>query len=720
LLKSLLASRPPSSTLKLLARMASTWVFLLAVQAQTALATNVSPIGKVLEMISDLQAKVISEGEDSHKVFSEFAELCEDRSRQLGFSIKTAEGQIGSLKATIAKEVATSEELDTKIGALAAEIATDTADLKAATEIRAKEQVDFAAEEKELVEVVDTITRAKGILEREMAKSGSASMLQLRNAGTVADALKVMVQASVISSTDASKLTALVQSAQQQEADDEDADLGAPDAAVYEGHSGGGAAHDGIIGVLEDLLEKAEGQLDGLRKAETSSLQNFEVLSQSLKDEIKNGNTDMSDAKKGLANSQAGKAEAEGDLRITSQDMSSDAHTKADLHADCQAKAEDFEAEQKSRAEELKALAEAKKVIEETTSGAEGQSYGLGQVSLFQTARSALSSGADLARFESVRFVQELAQKQNSTMLAQLAMRMASAVRVGASTGEDPFAKVKTLISEMIAKLEDEAAGDAEHKAYCDKELSENDEKEADKVAEIEKMTTKIDQWSARSAQLKDEAAQLQAALAELASTQAEMMKLRQKENALYKKNRAEMEEGLEGVKLGLKILNEYYDKEGKAHVAADGAGGGVIGLLEVIESDFSKNLAEIVSSEEAAQADYDQESKDNELETTNKQQNVKYKTQESKNLDKETAEHKSDRQGVQKELDAVRAVLKSLHSQCDETTEPYAEQKRRREAEIQGLKQALDILEGEAVLLQSSRRLRAVHQHHAPERRVI
>ncbi|CAK0897270.1 unnamed protein product [Prorocentrum cordatum] len=249
---------------------------ILAVQAKTALATNASPIAKVLEMIRPADAKVISEGEESHKVFSEFAEMCEDRSRQLGFSIKTAEGQITDLKATLAKEAANSEELDTKIGALATEIATDTADLKAATEIRTKEQADFAQEEKELVDVIDTITRAKGILEKEMAKSGGASMLQLRNAGGVADALRVMVQASVISSTDASKLTALVQSAQQQEADDDDAALGAPDAAVYEGHSGGGAAHDGIIGVLEDLLAKAEGQLDGLRKAETSSLQNFE------------------------------------------------------------------------------------------------------------------------------------------------------------------------------------------------------------------------------------------------------------------------------------------------------------------------------------------------------------------------------------------------------------------------------------------------------------
>merc|ERR1719217_1406750 len=116
-----------------------------------------------------------------------------------------------------------------------------------------------------------------------------------------------MVQASLISSTDASKLSSLVQTLQQ--SGDEDGDAG-----VYQGHADGmGRENDGgIIAVLEDLLQKAEAQLDGLRKAETSSLQNFEVLSQNLKDEIKNGNTDMADAKKGMASSQAIKAQAEG------------------------------------------------------------------------------------------------------------------------------------------------------------------------------------------------------------------------------------------------------------------------------------------------------------------------------------------------------------------------------------------------------------------------
>jgi len=667
----------------------------------------VSPVAKVIEMLSDLQAKVISEGEESHSVFSKFSEWCEDEARQLGFQIKTSQGEIADLKATIEKEASNIAAYETKIEELAAELALDEADLKAATEIRAKEQSDFAAEEKELVEVVDTLKRATAILTREMAKIGSASMLQLQSARSLEQALSVMVQASLISSTDASKLSSLMQTMQQ--SSDDDSDAGAPDAAVYQGHADGMGreADGGIIAVLEDLTAKAEAQLDGLRKAETSSLQNFQVLAQNLQDEIKNGNADLSEAKKGMAASGSSKAEAEGDLGATSKDLASDEETKATLHANCMDKAETFEAEQKSRGEELKALAEAKKVLTETTSGAAAQSYSLLQT----TAASGLSTGADLARYEAVRFVQDLSQRQNSTALAQLAMRMASVVRVSSANGDDPFAKIKGLISDMIDKLEAEAAADAEHKAFCDKELSENEEKEADKIAEIEKITSKIDQWTARSAQLKSEVAALQEGLAALASSQATMDKIRGEEKALYTKNRAEMEQGLEGIKLALKILNEYYARD-KAHVAAEGAGSSIIGLLEVIESDFSKNLAEIISTEESAVQEYEETSKKNAIDKTNKDQDVKYKSQEAANRDKETAEAKTDRTGVQKELDAVQAVLRSLHAQCDETTTPYEELKRRREAEIAGLKRALEILEGEAVLLQRARRLRAVRRH--------
>merc|ERR1719399_1720501 len=133
------------------------------------------------------------------------------------------------------------------------------------------------------------------------------------------------------------------------------------------------------------------------------------------------------------------------------------------------------------------------------------------------------------------------------------------------------------------------------------------------------------------------------------------------------------MEEGLEGVKLALKILREYYSKDA-AHESASGAGGGIIGMLEVVESDFSKGLAEMITAEETALAEYEQLTKENEISKVTKEQDVKYKTKESKSLDTAVAELSSDRQGAQSELDAVLEYLESLKKQCIAVPEPYEE----------------------------------------------
>merc|ERR1719401_3268476 len=193
--------------------------------------------------------------------------------------------------------------------------------------------------------------------------------------------------------------------------------------------------------------------------------------------------------------------------------------------------------------------------------------------------------------------------------------------------GQDPFAKIKGLISDMIARLENEADADASHKAYCDKELGETNVKHADKTAEIEKLSTSIDQMTARSAQLKEEVARLQKELAELAASQADMDKLRAQENEDYTKNKADLEQGIEGVKIALKVLRDYYANDDKAHEEAQGAGQGIIGLLEVIESDFTKTLAEMISTEEAAAAAYDKQTKENQITKTAKDQDVKHKS---------------------------------------------------------------------------------------------
>merc|ERR1719214_217387 len=176
-------------------------------------------------------------------------------------------------------------------------------------------------------------------------------------------------------------------------------------------------------------------------------------------------------------------------------------------------------------------------------------------------------------------------------------------MKLGAAAGEDPFAKVKGLITDMIATLESEAEEDASQKAYCDKEISEATAKKDDLTAESDKLSTKIAQDKAASAKLKEEVATLQSELASMAKAKAAADELRAEENAAYKKNSAEMEMGIEGVKKALSVLRDYYAKADKGHGAAEGAGASIIGLLEVCESDFTKGLNEMQVGESTAEA---------------------------------------------------------------------------------------------------------------------
>merc|ERR1719263_876194 len=191
--------------------------------------------------------------------------------------------------------------------------------------------------------------------------------------------------------------------------------------------------------------------------------------------------------------------------------------------------------------------------------------------------------------------------------LAQLASRMVQTME--GRSGADIFGKVKGLIRDMIEKLEEEAEADATEKAWCDKNMAETEANKADKEDAIEALTTKIDGAKAGSAKLKEEVATLQKELAALAKTQAEMDKLRAEEKATFEKNSAEMKKGVEGVKKALSVLKEYYAKD-DSHGAAEGAGSGIIGLLEVAESDFTKGLTEMTAAEETVAADYEAYSK--------------------------------------------------------------------------------------------------------------
>jgi len=659
-----------------------------------------SPLSKVLDLMAELTAKIVKEGEAEAKAYTEYFDWCDDMAKNAGFEIKTAEAKKEKLEAKIGELTSGIMVSTSKIDELVAAIAADDSELKDATAVRGKEAADFAKNEGELMDCIDTLERAISIISKEMAKNPAAlAQIDTSSTARLVQTLGAVIDAAGFAGADRQKLVALVQA---QNSDDQEP--GAPEAAVYKTHS------SGILDVLGDMKEKAEGSLSDLRKEETNSKHNFEMLKQSLEDQMTADTKDMDDEKAAKAEAAEGKATAEGDLEETVKLLKNTKDDLATASATCMQVAADHEATVKARNEELKAIATATKILEETTSGAASQTY-----SMLQVAR--VQSRADLAGLEVVQMVKQLAKKHHSSALAQLASRMTAAIRFGATDGEDPFGKVKGLIESMIAKLEAEAKAEATEKAYCDEEMAKTEAKRSELMDDVSKLSAKIDQATSKSATLSADIKQLEAELAALMKSQAEMDKIRQEENAAFVQANDDLTLGLSGVRQALTVLRDYYASDASLvqqpampalHTKATGAGTSIIGILEVVESDFATGLAKEEAQEDDAQSLYDEITQENKVTKTMKDQDVKYKTAEVKSLARALADLSSDKETLSTELAAVNEYYAKLKDRCIAKPETYEERKARREAEINGLKEALQVLETETAFVQrSSRRTR-------------
>lgn len=678
-----------------------------------------NPLGSVITLLDELAAKITKEGEVEAKAYAEYVEWCEDVSRNGDFAIQTSTKEKAQLEATIQELNSNIQVSGSKIDDLAGDISVAEADLKAATTVRHKETADFGASEKELKETIDAISRGIGILEREMAKNPAAfTQVNSKNVASTLSAFSAVLDAAALSGSDQKKLAALVQAQQSDESDDEE--LGSPAAAAYKTHSGN------ILDILEDLKEKAEAQLSDLRKAEVNTRHNFEMLKQSLEDQMAADTKDMEEQKASKAAAEESKATAQSDLRMATKELENSKDQRATAQATCMRTAADHEATVAARKNELKVIAEARQMLAETTSGAEAQTYSFLELISSSATSVRMQTRADLAGREVIELVRRLAKKEHSSALSQLASRISAVSRYGVANGEDVFTQVKELIQNMIAKLEKEAGSEATEKAYCDEQLAKTEAKKSDLEFDISQMSSKIDKAAAKSAQLKSEVKELEAQLAALARSQAEMDKLRSETRAEFAVAKEDLQLGLSGVRKALGTLRDYYgaaalvqDDVGAGafmqrmqqpaapvtHSKATGAGGSIIEILEVVESDFAANLAKEETEEADAQSEYEKVTQENAVTKTLKDQDVKYKSQEAKSLDATVAEYSSDRETASTELSAVLDFYSKIKERCISKPETYAERARRREAEIKGLKEALSILEDETALVQRKRR---------------
>jgi chromosome segregation ATPase len=671
----------------------------------------VNPIQKVMSLLTQLEQKTIQDGQVEQKAFEGYVSWCKTGAQEKGFAITTANSEIENLDATIGQAASDIETLDSKVQDLATSISSNDADLKAATGIRDKEHAEFIGTEKELVDAVDTLERAINVLQRKMR--GSAMLqeqVSKKDIKQIVHALSAIVDAAGLGLHDKQTLLGLVQN--NEDADEDDDSYGAPAPDAYKSHGGS------IVDVLEDLKQKAVEELEQMRREEQNARHSFEMTKQSLEDGIKVDQKDLSTSKSLKHSAEETKANAQGELDNTKRELADSQHVLKNMKGECMTAATDHEASTRDRAEELKAIGAAKKILTEMAGGAQQQAYGDAASSSsflqIEDVSSGLHTRADLANFEVVNLVRKLARKMKSSALAQLAGRITAVMKDG---GEDPFAKVKQLIGDMIVKLEQDAGSEAKHKAYCDKEMAETKQKLGELRYDLEKVSSKIDKARSTASQLKEEVAGLSQEIAEISKAQAGYDEYRREENAAYKQTKADLTQGLQGVRQALQVLRDYYANEADdaasaaalieqpamptTHSKSSGAGNSIIGMLEVVESDLGKALASTEMEEETAAVAYERSSMENRVSKSMKEKDVEYKTKSAVSNDKAAVELSSDRDSLQTELDAVLEYSANIRGMCEVKPESYEDRKGRRETEIAGLREALTVLEGEAVLLQ-------------------
>merc|ERR1719414_829580 len=317
-------------------------------------------------------------------------------------------------------------------------------------------------------------------------------------------------------------------------------------------------------------------------------------------------------------------------------------------------------------------------------------------------AQAALRSNTESqARARAADFLRDRAHVINSRVLSAAATRMA----------DDPFVKVKKMIKDLIVRLMEEANDEAEHKGWCDTELSTNEQTRKEKTEAVEGLHAEIDQLEASIAKLTEDIGDLTTAISELQAAMAKNTELRQEEKAKNEQTIKDAGEAQTAVAQALTVLKEFYAKAGDAtalvqqtppaifdspYQGMQAENGGVIGMLEVIESDFARLEADTTAAEATSQKNYDTFMTDSKVDVAAKETDIEHKTTKKQDQNQALTTKRSDLEGTQKELDAALAYFDKLKPSCVDAGVSYDARVARRKEEIESLQEALRILNGE------------------------
>jgi len=647
--------------------------------AAFASASEVTPIGKVAQMLKDMKSKGEKDMQEEQVQYAAFEQFCESTATGKQRSIGEAKDLVEVLEAKIDKSDVDASRLSGEIAGHIADIEASTTEKQNATKIRATDRQDFAAMLKDYTESINAIGRA---LRELKAKKGSleGSLVQLKS-------LQLPAKAS-------QKLNALLAEGYEVKQGS------APEVDIYEFQS------DGVIGMLEKLQDKFVDERVKLEKEELSKKHSYDLMALSLDDKMEQSKKEKEQKTTFKAKALQDKASSESDLTEEKAGLKADTEYAADLSSSCKKKAGDYKERQKLRKEELEAVGKAIEIV---------SSPAVSGTSLMQTSARQASALAKMSaegkspvQAEVARFLQRQANQLNSRVLSNLAQR--------AST--DGLVRVKEMIEALVTRMENAANEEMTEKTYCDKELKTNKATRDEKTDAVTSLQAEVDELNATIGKLGEDAVKFTDELSELNEAMSKATELRRKEKLKNNATVKDATQAQEAVAQAIAVLKDFYSKAGatslvqkgarsaplpetapkvfgdESYKGQQGAQGGVVSMLEVVQSDFARIEAETSAEEASAVKEHDTFMQESKLDKAVKSKEIEHKKQKKQEKASQIVSVEEDLQNTQKELDAAMTYFETLKPKCLDAGVSYEERKVRREEEIKEMKEALAMLE--------------------------
>jgi len=678
---------------------------------------KVTPVEKVIEMMKKLESDVVAEGKNEAKEYDKFACFCKEQASDKLYAIEKSRVKITELESKIEELETEISDLDGEIQELGERITEIEGKVKETTELRDKDRADFQEEQEDLKGAIKAMKFAiKALKDSKKKLKGDAKADLLQKIRPLAADLLGAVQRSRRGHTSDAQLHFVLALAQE----------------AQEAVPKSGKSHDyeyrsnDIIATLEGMAKEFKMNLKELEEEEFHAQSDFEKKILNLKNETK-FKTKEKEEKETLVEELSEAlhtAEEEKDDETEAKD--GDNAFMEELTNQCEEKATQWDQRSKTRAEELTALNEAITAVE----GGAKDNYNSNKKLVGLAAKSVkvtklkLKSPASFLQLQNEN-LQQATVTRVIEMLDKQAGRLRSKTLSGlvakASLEADHFVKVRGLINDLIDKLEADAEAEAEQKSFCDIEMKKAIGTRDEQSIEIEKETATITAKGAEKKELEDEIRELAKELAELRKALKEATELRATERAANEKALSMAREGHEAVEMALQVLNEFYnnaflqtayvppssDRDGNTvgdlapktsfdsdYQGNQGASKGIVGMLEVIITDFERTIDTVGDQEEHDEGEFEDFEKDSN-DSIEAKEDEKTANEEDVAACEEAITDAKDKLIDANDLrDAANKELSKLKPMCVEGEETYAQTREARAQEIEALKEALKVLQ--------------------------